>query len=146
MANNTTSLLPSPQKPGINAVPNFLFFVPPSVVGTFKVTILLLAGSGSLAVMTLPAMETGVPVIWNVCPDVVATVVTVPGVAGIECRFIEAGLSGPPPPSTVTTASLKPTKRTHRLKEQGCCKSKSKLGSCCSDYLTNTTYSGLKTP
>lgn len=70
------------------------------MVGTFKVTILLLAGSGSLAVMTLPAMETGVPVIWNVCPDVVGTVVTVPGDAGIECRFIEACWQNPHPPST----------------------------------------------
>lgn len=40
------------------------------------VTILLLAGSGSLAVSTLPPMD--VPVIWKVCP---ADVATVPGEA-----------------------------------------------------------------
>ena len=50
--------------------------IPPCVVGTLTVTILLLAGSGSLAVRTLP--PTVVPVIWKVCPPAVDTVVTVP--------------------------------------------------------------------
>lgn len=50
--------------------------VPPCEVGTLTVTILLLAGSGSLVVTTFPPTE--VPVIWKVCPLDVATVVSVP--------------------------------------------------------------------
>lgn len=50
--------------------------VPPWEVGTLTVTILLLAGSGSLVVTTFPPTE--VPVIWKVCPLDVATVVSVP--------------------------------------------------------------------
>lgn len=50
--------------------------VPPCEVGTLTVTILLLAGSGSLVVTTFPPTE--VPVIWKVCPPDVATVVSVP--------------------------------------------------------------------
>lgn len=42
----------------------------------FTVTILLLAGSGSLVVTTFPPTE--VPVIWKVCPLDVATVVSAP--------------------------------------------------------------------
>ena len=45
--------------------------IPPCVVGMLTVTILLLAGMGSLAVMTWPAMVTGLAEIWNVCPEVV---------------------------------------------------------------------------
>lgn len=50
--------------------------IPPCELGTLTVTILLLAGSGSLVVTTFPPTE--VPVIWNVCPLDVATVVSVP--------------------------------------------------------------------
>lgn len=50
--------------------------VPPCEVGTLTVTILLLAGSGSLVVTTFPLTE--VPVMWKVCPPDVATVVSVP--------------------------------------------------------------------
>lgn len=54
--------------------------LPPCVVGTFTVTILLLAGRGSLAVMTLPVIKPDAAAIWNVCPDALmllaATVVT----------------------------------------------------------------------
>ena len=50
--------------------------LPPCEVGTLTVTILLLAGSGSLVVTTFPPTE--VPVIWKVCPPDVATVVSVP--------------------------------------------------------------------
>lgn len=51
--------------------------VPACDVGTFTVTILLFAGSGSLVVTTFPPTE--VPVIWKVCPLAVDTVVSVPG-------------------------------------------------------------------
>lgn len=50
--------------------------IPPCEVGTLTVTILLLAGSGSLVVTTFPPTE--VPVIWKVCPPEVATVVSAP--------------------------------------------------------------------
>lgn len=50
--------------------------IPPCEVGTLTVTILLLAGNGSLVVTTFPPTE--VPVIWKVCPLDVATVVSVP--------------------------------------------------------------------
>lgn len=50
--------------------------VPPCEVGTLTVTILLLAGRGSLVVTTFPPTE--VPVICKVCPPDVATVVSVP--------------------------------------------------------------------
>lgn len=50
--------------------------VPPCEVGTLTVTILLLAGSGSLVVTTFPPTE--VPVIWKVCPPDVATLVSAP--------------------------------------------------------------------
>lgn len=43
------------------------------MLGTLRVTILLLAGRG----MTLPVTDTGLPEIWKVCPVVVETVVTV---------------------------------------------------------------------
>ena len=51
---------------------------PACEVGTLTVTILLLAGNGSLVVTTFPPTE--VPVIWNVCPLDVATVVSVPAI------------------------------------------------------------------
>lgn len=44
--------------------------LPPCVEGTFRVTSLLLTGRGSL-VSTFPATVTGLPVIWNVWPEVV---------------------------------------------------------------------------
>lgn len=50
--------------------------IPPCDVGTLTVTILLLAGNGSLVVTTFPPTE--VPVIWKVCPLDVATVDSVP--------------------------------------------------------------------
>lgn len=42
----------------------------------FSVTILLLAGSGSLAARTWPATVTGLPAIWKVCSEVVMLVAT----------------------------------------------------------------------
>lgn len=58
--------------------------LPPWVVGMLSVTILLLAGRGSLAVRTWPATVTGLPAIWKVCSVVVmllATVATEPAEA-----------------------------------------------------------------
>lgn len=43
----------------------------------FSVTILLLAGSGSLAARTWPATVTGLPAIWKVCSVVVMLLATV---------------------------------------------------------------------
>lgn len=54
--------------------------LPPWVVGTLTVRILLFAGSGSLAVITFPVMVTGLPVIWNVWP---AVAIVVPVVATV---------------------------------------------------------------
>lgn len=42
-----------------------------------SVTILLLAGSGSLAARTWPATFTGLPAIWKVCSEVVMLLATV---------------------------------------------------------------------
>lgn len=42
-----------------------------------SVTILLFAGSGSLAARTWPATVTGLPVIWKACSEVVMLLATV---------------------------------------------------------------------
>lgn len=51
--------------------------VPPCMVGMLSVTILLFAGSGSLAARTWPATVTGLPVSWKACSEVVMPLVTV---------------------------------------------------------------------
>lgn len=51
--------------------------LPPWVEGTLSVTILLLAGSGSLAARTWPATVAGLPAIWKVCCEVVMLPATV---------------------------------------------------------------------
>ena len=51
--------------------------LPPCVDGMLTVTIFPLADKGSVAVITLPAIDAGVAATWNVCPEVVTLPTTV---------------------------------------------------------------------
>lgn len=85
---------PRKQKPEIHSEVVDGFFgdgvqtIPPCEVGMFTVTILLLAGSGSLVVTTFPPTE--VPVIWKVCPLDVATVVSAPATPDTQTHKVNS--------------------------------------------------------